>query len=162
MVENQSSGDKLSPSSSQNVPLDELLGVTVAAPHDTDKTTVFPSEDEPRAKAATALLLLENEKVEAEIDDIKSRTKRDNTDHENLWLFRKLFGVAGFVIVVLWQLAIFFIAYRNGNGSIHLAESVLIALVTTTTANVIGLLVIVMKFVFAPTLYPAKTTPDQH
>lgn len=55
-----------------------------------------------------------------------------------------------FLLVALWMAGIFLIVMAQGlSPSWHpLASGVMIALITTTTANLIGTLLIVLKFIF--------------
>jgi hypothetical protein len=53
-----------------------------------------------------------------------------------------------FITSVVWLLAVFGLLVAQGRGCVHLAESVLVAFITTTTANVLATLVVVVKFIF--------------
>ena len=141
----------------ENVPISELIASPQApvlelsaAPAVPAKAARRPSDFQQRGRATLKSLRLANDKVKAEIDAHKGRTAREELDHGILWSFRRWFGTAGFVIVVAWQTAVLRVVFLDGLGLIHLTDAVMVALLTTTTANVVGLLVIVMKFVFAP------------
>jgi hypothetical protein len=139
-----------------SVPLDKLLQ---SFPPDEDASkpeNKKPAEEKSAQekwedrKAAEVLrqLRLAGDKTKAEVDDHKSRTARDERDHKLIWRLRVILAIAGLLIVVLWQLWILCIVDRLGTHKMSLPEPITIALVTTTTVNVFGLLVIVLKFVF--------------
>lgn len=153
------SGEAIAPS--DRVPLDELVAQPTPpeppAPPPTKPRRPTSHEDK-RAKAATDKLQAQSDRLKLENKKRKEQIARDKEDHRLIWLFRRCLAVIGVVIVVIWQFAIFVLAVLQGIGLFHLSDPVLIALVTTTTANVIGLLVIVMKFVFAPLPPPKQRT----
>jgi|SRR5215469_3583642 len=68
------------------------------------------------------------------------------------------FGV--FVLVIIWLLGIFLILVSQGFAwhGFHLDDSVLLAAIGSTTANIIGVLLIIVKFIFSdsPTGRPIK------
>jgi len=142
-----------------DVPLGELVKLpsaptSKAEPSPTTRPRERASEnqiiDKAREKLVKTQLNLANRKTAVEIEDHKGRIEREREDHRLLWKFRKYFGIAGLGIVVFWQIAVLAIVCYQGREVFKLPQSVAIALITTTTANVIGLLVIVMKFIFAP------------
>jgi len=53
-----------------------------------------------------------------------------------------------FVVTVLWIFMIIIIVVACGSGHLKLSDSVLITLITTTTLNVFGFMVIVVKYLF--------------
>lgn len=99
---------------------------------------------------------IQNKMSEAELESLINQNRRDASDHRLMWILRIILALLWFGIAVVWQVAIIWLAYLQVNGSAHLPDTVFIALITSTSANVFGLLVIVMKFVF-----PAqKTSPE--
>ena len=72
-------------------------------------------------------------------------------DHRQLLWLRWTLSLSGLSIAVGWQTAILCIVWQQGWGMISITTPVLMALVTTTTVNVFGILIIVMKFVFPQT-----------
>jgi hypothetical protein len=53
-----------------------------------------------------------------------------------------------FVLICMWLVLVGIVLIASGNGNLHYSDSVLITLLTTTTANVIGLFVFVAKYLF--------------
>ena len=51
-------------------------------------------------------------------------------------------------VTVMWMLLILLIIVAVGKGSLKLSDTVLVTLITTTTANVAGFLYIVVKYLF--------------
>lgn len=61
---------------------------------------------------------------------------------------RKVFSVIIFVITVLWMFLVLFIVIQCSRKVFHLNDGVLIALITTTTANVFGFFYVVVNYLF--------------
>ena len=53
-----------------------------------------------------------------------------------------------FVLICMWLILVSIILIASGNGNLHYSDTVLVTLLTTTTANVIGLFVFVAKYLF--------------
>lgn len=53
-----------------------------------------------------------------------------------------------FVLICFWLVLVGILLIASGNGNLHYSDTVLITLLTTTTANVIGLFVFVAKYLF--------------
>ena len=83
-------------------------------------------------------------KEEAEIRALDEQTEADLQVREQrpLWA-KRVFGTS-----LGWLTAVLLLVAAQGLGLLHLADSVLIALITTTTANILGTFVIVLKFIF--------------
>lgn len=92
----------------------------------------------------------------ADVHDKRTRTKQAGREHGLLLLLRGVLGLAGLGIVVWWQSALLSIVERQGKKELDIPVSVLLALVTTTTVNVFGFLLIVYRFVFPQ---PPKAEP---
>jgi hypothetical protein len=74
---------------------------------------------------------------------------------------RKNYARATFCLVCLWLTAVLVIAFFQGFGAggairFKLETGVMIALIATTTANIIAVLVIVMKYLFPNRVPPQK------
>ena len=82
-------------------------------------------------------LKLDNDILQAQLDKIKG----DN-------LFRKIHSTLIFFMVFVWLTAVLAILALVGKGFFMLTDRVLITLLTTTSINVIGLLVIVANYLF--------------
>jgi hypothetical protein len=61
---------------------------------------------------------------------------------------RKTFSYWIFIATVLWMFFVLMIVVQVGRRSIMLSDGVLIALITTTTANVFGFLYVVVNYLF--------------
>lgn len=61
---------------------------------------------------------------------------------------RKTFSENIFTVTVLWMASILFVVFCSGMGKLKLSDGVLIALITTTTANVFGFLYVVVNYLF--------------
>lgn len=61
---------------------------------------------------------------------------------------RRAFSEAILTITVFWMLAVLLIFYQTGKGVLHFSDSVLITLLTTTTANVFGFLYVIVNYLF--------------
>lgn len=95
-----------------------------------------------RLKQTNSRLLIENNKLTLENQRYESDTN-----------LRDLFAKGYSAILVLWLFAVLYILTNNNTNHYHFSDSVLIALLATSTANVIGMVVIVLK-----NLFPTK--PD--
>ena len=76
----------------------------------------------------------------------RARLIRDQEDHEA----KKDFSVRIFWLVLIWFFVVVAITVVHGFNAwdFALADSVLITLLSTTTANVIGMLIIVLNYLF--------------
>lgn len=61
---------------------------------------------------------------------------------------RKTLRDAVFTVTVLWLFFVLLLFYNAGAGKLHYSDSVLIALLTTTTANVAGFLYAVLNYLY--------------
>jgi hypothetical protein len=65
-------------------------------------------------------------------------------------LARRTWGNRIFLLLVAWLIAVFVVVVCQGFGLLgfHLSDSVLITLITTTTANILGLGYVVANYLF--------------
>ncbi|WP_207513154.1 hypothetical protein [Longitalea luteola] len=61
---------------------------------------------------------------------------------------RKVFSIIIFAITVLWMFLVLFIVVQCSRKVYVLSDGVLIALITTTTANVFGFFYVVVNYLF--------------
>ena len=61
---------------------------------------------------------------------------------------RKSFSIWIFAITVLWMFMVLMIVLQCSRGVFRLSDGVLIALITTTTANVFGFFYVVVNYLF--------------
>ncbi len=61
---------------------------------------------------------------------------------------RRDFSRQIFAVTVVWMFLVLLVVFHAGKGSLHFSDTVLITLITTTTANVFGFMYIVVKYLF--------------
>ena len=98
---------------------------------------------EPKIELREELFLLQ-QKQQQELR--KLTAEADKMVQDNLG--RRRFSWAIFYVMVLWILIVLFVVVQCAIGHWHLSDSVLIALITTTTATVIGVFVVVANYLF--------------
>jgi hypothetical protein len=95
-------------------------------------------------------------------------TKDELTEERNIrnLLLRQLLGhrrwyaLGIFLLVIIWLVGIFLLLVWQGFcwRNFHLSDSVLLAAIGSTTANIIGVLLIIVKFIFSDTGQKASPT----
>ncbi len=75
---------------------------------------------------------------------LKVQVERFRQDNEG----RKVLRDAIFTVTVVWMLLVLLLVWHTGAGKLKLSESVLITLITTTTANVFGFLYVVVNYLY--------------
>ncbi len=95
---------------------------------------------------ATERKALENAKLETEVERLKSELQHANDLHE----IRKTYTGRLFGLIVAWlSVVILFVALTATlKPYFNLADSVLIAFITSTTVSVLGLFILVAKWLF--------------
>ena len=88
--------------------------------------------------------LHELEKQALELQLLKAQIQKFEYDNES----RREFSRNIFAVVVVWMFLVFMVVVQCALGKWHLPDPVLIALITTTTANVIGIFIIVANYFF--------------
>ena len=78
----------------------------------------------------------------------QSRKRLENNDLAQNIQLRKLFGCLTFALVALWMAASMTLIYLIAFNLARLTDAVLIALITTTLATVVGLLWLVLAYLF--------------
>lgn len=86
----------------------------------------------------------ELEKAALELQLLKAQIKKFEDDNEG----RREFSRNIFAVTVVWMFLVLMVVILCANGKWHLSDSVLIALITTTTATVIGIFIIVANYLF--------------
>lgn len=85
-------------------------------------------------------------KLKLDNDAKEGENRGDSQDRDQ----RKLFAEKIFTFVSLYMFSVFFILVLCGSPSnFHLSDTVLVTLLGTTTANVIGILIIVVTYLFS-------------
>lgn len=97
--------------------------------------------------------------TKAELEDEEKGIR--NALLRQLLVYRGAYAFGIFILVVLWLIGIFFLIVWEGFSwrHFHLDDSVLLAAIGSTTANIIGLLLIIVKFIFADTSPKAPRAP---
>lgn len=93
--------------------------------------------DETHSDLKVKFLYAKNEKLKEEIEGLKQDR-----------LQRKVFGYIIFGFMCLYMLAVLGLVYLQGFEKVHLEDNVLIALLTTSLASVIGVFNFVAKYLF--------------
>lgn len=88
----------------------------------------------------------EEEVKERDLDEEYSRAQLKRLLDDNR--ARKKFSVFIFAITVLWMFLVLFIVVQCSRRVFVLSDGVLIALITTTTANVFGFFYVVVNYLF--------------
>lgn len=103
------------------------------------KDEEYKSIERRKLEAETRRLELENQSLEGDnIGDSQDRNQR------------KEFAERIFSFVCLYMFAVFLILFLCGSsGRFNLSDTVLMTLLGTTTANVIGILIIVVTYLFS-------------
>jgi len=77
------------------------------------------------------------------------RSKRlDNDIKEQDMFERKLYAYRVFALICIWLGCVMLVVFATGKGDLHYSDTVMVTLLTTTTANVIGLFAIVNNYLF--------------
>jgi len=76
----------------------------------------------------------------------KEKLKGDRQDREE----RKIYANLVFTLISIWLIVVLAVFVSCGQGNLKYSDSVLITLLTTTTANVIAIFHFVMKYLFHP------------
>lgn len=66
---------------------------------------------------------------------------------------RKVYANLSFTLVAMWLVMVLVIFVAIGKGDLYYSENVIITLLTTTTINIIGIFLIVARY-----LFPTKNT----
>jgi hypothetical protein len=105
---------------------------------------IQPSADEP---ADTRVNVKEaNVREVSDVEDAFSQAQLKRLLDDNK--ARKSFSQRLFVITILWMFIVLLIVIQSGRKALILSDGVLIALITTTTANVFGFFYVVVNYLF--------------
>lgn len=121
--------------------LEKLQSASIQNIAPEEKGTTLNRADINALKSQTELeaLIIENS-IKAEELRSKEQDRKE----------RKIYARLSLVFLTLYMVAVFFILFFSGfkTHGFELEQSVLIALITTTTANVIGIFAFVMMYLF--------------
>lgn len=120
-----------------------------------DKINSESSKNEPNQEAHTEIKDDEIEQIRKreEVGAMTVANKIRNEELENRRqdrAQRKVYADNLFTFLCFYMVLVFIILYKNGSlyNSFELSDSVIIALITTTTANIIGIFVFVVRYLF--------------
>jgi len=116
------------------------------APVGEAKDLLYPKLNEPgdiRVNVKEANVK-EVEELDLKQEYSKAQLKRLLDDNKA----RKVFSIIIFAITILWMFLVLFIVVQCSRKAFHLSDGVLIALITTTTANVFGFFYVVVNYLF--------------
>ena len=99
--------------------------------------------EDPRVQLREEQLLMEG-KQQQELRKMTAEADKIVQDNEG----RRKFSWAIFYVMVLWIAAVLLIVIQCANTNWHLSDSVLITLISTTTATVIGVFIVVANYLF--------------
>jgi hypothetical protein len=106
-----------------------------------DLDLIPPSTEEPKKPDV--------EKAKDEIEKLKADSiGLQNTRFESDTRLRDILAKIFTMIIALWLLGVILILVGNNCNHYELSENVLIALLVTSTANVIGMMAIILKNLF--------------
>lgn len=110
----------------------------------------------PGAPEAVELAVREHKEVYETLQDLQSK-ELDNQNKALNLLLKKIFSGAVFMLNVIWLIAVLRIIWlasapidpqKPALRKLYISDTVQVALLGTTTANVLGILVIVVTYVF--------------
>ena len=108
---------------------------------------VSPSSNDPVVSEKAAYDEIEKRKREAEARHLEIQNESDTQDRDQ----RKDFAERIFSFAAIYMLGVFFMLFISGTETTNftLSDNVLITLLGTTTANVIGVFAIVVTYLFS-------------
>ncbi|MBQ7609076.1 MAG: hypothetical protein IJU76_14095 [Desulfovibrionaceae bacterium] len=83
-----------------------------------------------------------------EISYSKQKHEEDLLNSRQIRIQRKDYAEKIFYLICVWLAAVVLIVWQSGRRYLWLSDAVLITLITTTTATIIGLMVIVCNYIF--------------
>jgi hypothetical protein len=110
------------------------------------KDFLQPKFDEPEDTRVNLKEANEEEVEERDLEEEFSRAQLKRLIDDNK--ARKSFSQWIFVITVLWMFAVLMVVIQCSRKIFVLSDGVLIALITTTTANVFGFFYVVVNYLF--------------
>ncbi|WP_280205425.1 hypothetical protein [Bacteroides fragilis] len=120
-----------------------------------DKINLESSKNEPKQEERTEIKDDEIELIRKR-EEVKTMTVANKIRNEELEnrrqdrAQRKVYADNLFTFLCFYMILVFFILYKSGSlyNSFELSDSVIIALITTTTANIIGTFAFVVRYLF--------------
>ena len=113
---------------------------------DFDRLSQIPQERVDNTENEESVTLKDIEKEKSLVDLHLRREDLEGRKQDRIQ--RKGYADKIFILLCVYLLAIMVLLYFNGFGLTNLEGSVLIAIVTTSAANVIGIFILVAKYLF--------------
>ena len=91
------------------------------------------------------------ERAKQDVDNDNQRyrsEKLDNDIKEQDKEERRLYAYRVFTLICIWLLCVVLILIAQGHGNLYYSDTIIVTLLTTTTANIIGLFAIVNGYLF--------------
>ncbi len=122
-----------------------MTGYTFS-PVELERLSNIPQEQVDDTENEESVTLTDIEKENSLVDLNLRREELEGKKQDRLQ--RKGYADKIFILLCLYLSAVMMLLYFNGFGLTNLEASVLIALVTTSAANVIGIFILVAKYLF--------------
>ena len=116
------------------------------SPVELERLSNIPQEQVEDTENEESVTLTDIEKENSLVDLNLRREELEGKKQDRLQ--RKGYADKIFILLCLYLSAVMMLLYFNGFGLTNLEASVLIALVTTSAANVIGIFILVAKYLF--------------
>lgn len=116
------------------------------SPVELERLSNIPQEQVDDTENEESVTLTDIEKENSLVDLNLRREELEGKKQDRLQ--RKGYADKIFILLCLYLSAVMMLLYFNGFGLTNLEASVLIALVTTSAANVIGIFILVAKYLF--------------
>ena len=101
--------------------------------------------------AANSSIAEVKERAQEEIDESNRAKKLDNDIKEQDKDERRLYAYRVFTLICIWLACVILILVGQGSGNLHYSDTIIVTLLTTSTANIIGLFAIVNGYLFKTT-----------
>ncbi len=116
------------------------------SPGELERLSNIPQEQVDDTENEESVTLTDIEKENSLVDLNLRREELEGKKQDRIQ--RKGYADKIFILLCLYLSAVMVLLYFNGFGLTNLEASVLIALVTTSAANVIGIFILVAKYLF--------------
>lgn len=120
-----------------------------------DKINLESSKNEPKQEERTEIkddeIELIRKREEVKIMTVANKIRNEELENRRQdRAQRKVYADNLFTFLCFYMILVFFILYKSGSlyNSFELSDSVIIALITTTTANIIGIFAFVVRYLF--------------
>ena len=116
------------------------------SPKELEQLSNIPQERVDNTENEESVTLTDIEKEKSLVDLHLRKEELEGRKQDRLQ--RKGYADKIFILLCIYLFVVMVLLYFNGFGLTHLDSSVLIAIVTTSAANVIGIFILVAKYLF--------------